>query len=119
MDKDMILMTPASLLDLLSQISELSEYNLGVTETLDGNLQLTVGDSVYEFGGEDATDIQVDEYTAAQVDNANEDAYESLDQEPEFDISHEEVIESGIIKELAKTLLVGGLVRMGVNTLGK
>ena len=40
---DSIVFTPASLIDLLSKIEELSDYPIGITETLDGQIQLNVG----------------------------------------------------------------------------
>ena len=44
-----IVFTPASLIDLLSKIDELSEFNVGITETIDGDLQLEIGDSIYSI----------------------------------------------------------------------
>ena len=44
-----LLFTPASILEILNQIDELKEYDLGVAETLDGKLQVQVGTSFYEF----------------------------------------------------------------------
>ena len=41
------LFTPAALLSLLSQIDELKDKQLELTETLDGTMQLCIGDSVY------------------------------------------------------------------------
>lgn len=106
-----LVITPAGLLDLLSQIDELSEYPVGISETIDGQLQLQVGDSIYEINSEDASEIEVDESVVNEISDINEETYEQLD------IDEEVSIESGIIKELAKTLLVGGLVRMGAKVL--
>lgn len=107
--QDTILFTPASLIDLLAKIDELKDVNISITETFDGDLQLNIGESVYIISSDEATDINVDESTAEKIDDINYQAYEDLDDE-EFDVT--EPIESGIIKELAKTLLVGGLVRL-------
>lgn len=111
---DTILFTPASLLDLLSKIDELSEYEIGVAETIDGQLQLTIGDSTYLIDNDNATDVSVDETVVESIEDVNLDAYENLDDDIDVTIYDEgEPIESGILKEVAKTLLVGGLVRLG------
>lgn len=108
-----ILFTPASLMDLLSKIDELNDYDIGVTETLDDKLQIVIGDSIYVIDDNDATDIDVSQDVVEVVEDANLEAYESLDDSIDVAIGDEQPIESGILKELAKTLLVGGLVRLG------
>lgn len=109
-----ILFTPASLIDLLSKIDELSGYDVGVTETLDGKLQLIVGDSVYVIDDAEITNISVDESVEDAVEDANDEAYENLDESIDVGLESEvEPIESGVLKEIAKTLLVGGIVRLG------
>lgn len=109
-----IVFTPASLIDLLSQIKELSDYPIGITETIDGQIQLNIGESLYIIDTDSATDIQVDDRIVDIVDDANQEAYENLDESIDVTVSGEgeEDIEAGLIKELAKTLLVGGLVRL-------
>ena len=108
-----IVFTPASLIDLLSQIDELSEYDIGIAETLDDKIQLNIGDSTYIIDDEDATEIPVDESVVDAVEDANIEAYENLDDSIEVAVDDEQIVESGILKELAKTLLVGGIVRLG------
>lgn len=108
-----VVFTPASLLDLLSQIDELKEYEVGVTETLDGKLQLTVGDSTYIIDTENATTVSVEDSIVEQVEETNLDAYENLDDSVDVKVYDEgEPVESGILKELAKSLLLGGMVRL-------
>ena len=108
-----IIFTPASLLDLLSKVDELSEYNLDISETYDGDIQLTIGDSTYLIESDEAVDVPADDAVVDAIDEANLDAYENLDGIDEVNIAEEgEPIESGILKETAKTLLVGGLVRL-------
>jgi len=109
-----IVFTPASLIDLLSQIQELSDYPIGITETIDGQIQLNIGESLYIIDTDSATDIQVDDRIVDIVDDTNQEAYENLDESIDVTVSGEgeEDIEAGLIKELAKTLLVGGLVRL-------
>lgn len=107
-----LLFTPAALLDLLIQIEELSGLSLSITETIDGNLQLVVGDSVYLISDTNITDIKVDDSVVDTVEDINVSAYEDLETNGSILLDSEDVIESGVIKELAKTLLVGGIVRL-------
>lgn len=106
---DEVVFTPASLLDLLSQIDELSEYPVGVSTTLDGNVQVTVGDSVYQVDCDLAEEVPVDENVVEQVSDINEDTYQEIVDEDEFE---EVSVESGLIKEFVKTLAIGGLARL-------
>lgn len=110
-----IVFTPASLLDIISKIDELSEYEVGLTTTLDGQLQLQVGDSVYDLTSEsDVNNVNVDDSVVDDVSEINEDAYDQI-----VDSEDEEAqpIESGLIKEMIKTLAIGGIVRLGKNYL--
>lgn len=109
---DSILFTPASLIDLLSKISELSEYEIGISETIDGNLQLTIGDSVYDIDIDQANDIRVEDSVVDQVEEVNQEAYQELDDSIEVQVSDEAPVESGILKEIAKSLLLGGMIRL-------
>ena len=110
-----IVFTPASLIDLLSQIDELSEFNVGITETIDGDLQLEIGDSIYSIQTEEAIDVTVDESVVNQIEIVNESAYESLSDD--VDVEYLETIESGILKEAAKSLLLGGMLRLSAKLL--
>jgi len=109
---DTVVLTPAGLLEILSQIEELKDVELGLTETLDGKLQLQVGESFYELAPEADNDIEVDSELVSDMEDLNKEAYEQLEASGEVSLGmDEETVESGIIKELAKTLLVGGMVR--------
>lgn len=107
-----IIFTPAALLDLLNQIDELKGLNLGLTETLDGDIQLQVGDSTYiiNTSSEETPDVDVSEDVVETVSNLNEDAYSEL--EASGNVELDESVESGLIGELAKTLFVGGVARL-------
>lgn len=108
-----IVFTPAALLELLSKIDEFKEFDLSLTENMDGTLQLQVGDSFYELASDESVnDIQVDESVVEEISDINEEAYEDL-MDDDFTDSTLEPVESGIIKEALKTLLIGGIVRMG------
>lgn len=111
--------TPSSVLDLLTQITELSEYEIGFTETFDNKFRLTVGDSVYDIEPESVQTLKVDDSTISDIQDTNMETYESLESEGVIGIADEDIsnkndveIESGIIKEALKTLLVGGMVRL-------
>lgn len=111
-----IVLTPAALLDLLSNIEEFKDYNIGLFETLDGNLQLQVGDSYYDLTSEsDISEVSIDESSLNQISEINDEAYEHV----ESDEVVENEVESGVITELVKTLALGGLVRLGKNLLTK
>jgi len=105
-----LVFTPAAVLALLSQIDEISELDVGVTETLDGNLQIQVGESVYVLSDESATDISVEPDILEAVESINVEAYEELADNGQIEI--QEPIESGILSQIGKTLAVGGLVRL-------
>lgn len=106
---DEILLTPAALLDLLSQIDELSEYDIGLTEELNGDIQLTIGNSIYSISNDKTVDIPVDSYVVNNISDINIHTYETLSDQCNIDLIP---VESGVIKEIAKSLLVGGLVRL-------
>lgn len=107
--------TPSSVLDLLTQISELSEYEIGLTETFDNKFRLTVGDSIYDIQPEEIDTVKVDESALSEISDTNVNTYENLEAEGVVGLSSESddvEITSGIIKETLKTLLVGGMVRL-------
>ena len=114
-DNSELVFTPASLLDIISKIDELSQYEIGLTTTLDGQLQLQVGDSVYDLTSEsDVNNINVDDSVVDDVSEINEDAYDQIVSE---EGEETQPIESGLIKEMIKTLAIGGVVRLGKNYL--
>lgn len=114
-----VMFTSAAVLDLLLQIEELQDYTLGISETPDGNLQLVVGQSVYLINGDESKTIQVEDEVVGEIEVTAEDAYNDLlNNSIEIDPSSEidqfndtDYIQSGIIKEIAKSLTLGGLIR--------
>lgn len=110
-----LLFTPAAILDLLVQIDELHNKDISIVQTLDNKLQLTIGNSTYEIlPDNNEVSIDVPNDIVNQVSDANMAAYEQLAESELVDLTDvgTETIESGIIKETIKTLLVGGLVRL-------
>ena len=116
---DELLFTPAAVLDLLCQIDELGDLDIGVAELQDNQVQITVGSSVYIISSESAPEIKVDDSALDIIDEANMDVYESLSESGDIELHDVEDIKGGVIKEVAKTLLVGGLVRLTSKLLRK
>lgn len=104
-----LVLTPAALLDVLQQITELSEYPISISETAT-SIQLQIGDSQYTISTKDAEPVEVSPDAVQAIKDVNEETYEQLDST--------EDIEAGLLKEIAKTLLVGGLVRLTTKLLG-
>ena len=98
-----IVFTPSAILDLLSQMDELSDKDIQVMETADA-VVISVGESTYTLPTSNATSIEVPSDVVSDVDDVNESGYDEIDSA--------ESIKSGIIKELVKSLLVGGMVRL-------
>lgn len=107
-----ILFTPAAVLDLLTKIEELFGLDIGITETMDNGIQIQIGESIYEIPGNAPEDVKVDNEVIEQVADINQDTYEELESEDGIELSDQIPIESGLIKEAAKSLLLGGLVRL-------
>lgn len=116
---EQILFTPASLLDLLSQIDELKELPVGLSTGLDGELVLQIGDSQYQIEADKPLDTTVEPEVVEEIAEQNESAYEELVEKSDDIYVDEEVIEGGLFTETLKTMLVGGLVRMAGNYLKK
>lgn len=112
-----VMFTSASVLDLLLQIDELKEYTISLTETLDKNIQLQIGDSVYLIENDNAKTVNVDGEVVEEIESTTEDAYTEIEDyidvidETFRDIDEFEPVNAGIIKEVAKSLLLGGMIR--------
>ncbi len=113
---DKLLFSAASILSLLAQVEEFKDFNIGITETLDGKIQLQVDDSVYELIPDESTavDAPVEDEVIEDVETAQEEAYQDLASEG---IEIDTPIESGLIKEALKTIALGGMVRLGAKWL--
>lgn len=109
---DSIVFTPAALLDLLTQIDELKDVYVGLSETIDGDIQLQVGESIYHLDTDEAVDLVVDDSVVETLEDINLETYQDLEDGGEIDLSTGDDINSGFLKEVAKTLLVGGMARL-------
>ena len=110
-----IILTPSALLGFLSQIDELKDKEINFSEN-DNKLVVMIDSSQYIIDASEATEISVDSEVMEQVEEANEDGYDEIDDIEEVGTDE---IEGGIIKELVKTLALGGLVRMTKHALEK
>lgn len=106
-----IVFTPAAVLELLTQISELSEYEISLDESSDGDIQLRIGDSVYHLNTSSAEDVYAPKASVDAISEIADEAYQDLIESDPY-VDRQDVVESGLLKSLAKTLLVGGLVRL-------
>lgn len=108
-----ILFTPAAVLDLLTQIRELEDYEISLIQS-DDKVGIKIGKSNYRIEGSDILDIKVSKSDESNIDEVNDSTLQSMEDSGDIDL---EPVESGILKQLAKTLLVGGLVRLSAKLL--
>ena len=118
MDNNEILLTPAALLDFLRQVDELADKDISVDDT-GSALNITIGDSSYSIDFNQAEEVEVPDEVVDEVSEINETTYEELDDVEYTEVDEdEEVVEGGVIKELLKTLAVGGMVRLTGKIMG-
>lgn len=103
MNDSELVFTTSAVLDLLSQIDELSEYNIHLDETSE-QLNITIGNNEYQIAPL-ASDVEIDAEALDEVAEINDETFDDFS-------SSSDTIESGVIKELAKTLMIGGIVRL-------
>ena len=112
---DQLVFTSASILDLLSSIDELKDKNINLTETESG-ISITIGESTYKINTANATEVEVDEEVVEEIDEVTSEAYSELS---DNGVDVQDEVEGGPIKELIKTLMLGGMVKMTANMLKK
>lgn len=106
------LFTASGLLDMLLQIDEFKYYQLDISSDGLGNLQLHVNDSIYMFKAVDSVNIPVSDTQFEAVQDCAESTYEAILDDIDYDSSDLQSVNSGLLKQLVKTLLVGGMVRI-------
>lgn len=110
--EEQIVFTPSAVLDLLSQIDELANVSVGLSETVDGKIQIAVGDSTYLLEDAAVKSIDVEPDVVDSIDEVNLDTYQDLMDSGNVEyVDDEEPVTGGIIKEGIKALLLGGMIR--------
>lgn len=115
--EDTLILTPSALFAFLSQIDELKDKNIQVEDN-GTSIQVSIGDSKYTL--QPGTELsEVDPEVVDVIDEINEEGYtEAEDVSVENNlISEGKAVEGGLLKEIIKTLAIGGLVRMTKNAL--
>ena len=113
-----VLFTPASLLDFLSQIDELADYGISVEEA-DGTINVVIGDSTYTINVSDAEVVEAPAEVVEEVADINDATYIEVANSDYTQVDDEEIVEGGVLREMLKTLAVGGMVRLTTRMLGK
>lgn len=111
-----VVFTSAAILDLLRQVDELHNYDIDSSEQSDGSIILSIGSSSYTISASSAEEVKVTPAVIDQISDINDEAFDDLASSGDIELS---TVESGIIKEIGKTLLVGGLVRLANKILKK
>lgn len=114
-----LLFTPSAILNLLTEIDELKYLDIGLYEVNDGSIEIHIGESTYIVSDDNAVDVQVTQEAIDIIDDTNSDNYQSLADSEGLELEDTISVEGGVIKEFAKTLLVGGLVRLTTKLLRK
>ena len=102
---DELVFTPSAVLNLLLEIPELEGMDISVQETESG-ITITIGDNSYNIEVSPSSQIEIDDDAIEEIADIDEEGYQELD------AANDEPVEGGVIKELAKTLMIGGLVRL-------
>ena len=116
LENSTLLFTPASLVDFLSQIDELSEKSISLNSDNE-YIEVSIGEATYRIRPQDEVNVPVSVDDIDEVNDAADDTYDELVDNGYVENSDE--IESGLIKELIKTLAIGGMVRLAAKKLKK
>ena len=116
LENSTLLLTPASLVDFLSQIDELSEKSISLNSDNE-YIEVSIGEATYRIRPQDEVNVPVSVDDIDEVNDAADDTYDELVDNGYVENSDE--IESGLIKELIKTLAIGGMVRLAAKKLKK
>lgn len=116
LENSALLLTPASLVDFLSQIDELSEKSISLNSDNE-YIEVSIGEATYRIRPQDEVNVPVSVDDIDEVNDAADDTYDELVDNGYIENSDE--IESGLIKELIKTLAIGGMVRLAAKKLKK
>lgn len=101
-----LVLTPAAVLDFLSQIDELRDYNIDFSDSGSGNVIIQIGESAYSISATQAEPLEVDDYVIDTVGEVYDEALNTSD----IELLDEDPVESGIISTTVKALAIGGMV---------
>ena len=106
-------LTISGLVTLLSEIEQLKGLDIGFTEG-DKDICISIGDDTYCIESPEQSVVEVSDDVVDIVEDIDNEGWDEIS-----DIVEEtdEPVEGGIIKELIKTLAIGGLVRLTKNAL--
>lgn len=111
---DTLVLTTSALLAFLSQIEELEDVDIAIGES-DDKIKVVIGENEYILESPEDSTVEVETEVVDTIDAINEDGFDEIEEEgtvERIEVEDGEPIEGGIIKELVKTLAVGGLVRL-------
>lgn len=132
-----VVFTSAAVLDLLLQIDELKEYTIGMSETPDSQIQIQIGNSIYLINSEDCKTIRVEDEIVGEIEVTTEEAYGQIETDIQSDADElpmyfedeiveyydpdepQDAIEGSFIKDIAKSLALGGMIRFATKHLLK
>ena len=117
MNNDTLVLTPSGLIAFLDQIDELNGLDLSLQVNED-SIDVQIGDRTYVLECDPKSTVEVDPEVVDTIDEIDDEGYDDISEtevdteDEEMEFVGNEVVEGGIIKELIKTLAVGGLVRL-------
>ena len=112
-----LVLTPSALFAFLHEIEELKDKEIVIDDSSEDQITINIGESSYVLDASQSAEVEVEGDVIEEIEEANQEGYDELADEVE-DVDTED-IEGGIIKELVKTLALGGLVRMTKHALEK
>ena len=102
-----LVFTSAAVLELLANIEELSDKDIRLEEKSSG-FDIIIGNVAYEIKPADAIEVAVGEDAVEEIAEYTDEAIEDINEDDEF----AEEVEGGVLKEIAKSLLLGGMLKL-------
>ena len=106
-------LTVSGLAAFLAEIEQLKGLDITVSEEAN-SISISIGDDTYQIESPEESVVEVGGDVVESVDEINEECWDEIADEV---VEDDEPVEGGIIKELIKTLAIGGLVRLTKNAL--
>lgn len=115
MEDSSLVLTTSGLMTFLAEIEQLNGLDLAIEE-VDNGLQISIGDDVYTLETKAESVVEVAPEAIDDIDNIDEEGWDEISDTFNDAV---EPVEGGIIKEVLKTLAIGGLVRLTKNAIAK